>query len=143
MSWNTSIYVGHVAIEGLATANGIQGNVAKALLDILHHHNIPHVFKWVDNIVIFRSLVQSITSTGSVPPFIYTFDLESGFELMMPLGVPWNPIECKGQDFAWSFKNVGFLWDLKNRCVSLPERKHTKIIAKIDSILSSPNLSIM
>jgi len=31
-SWNNSIYVGHVAVEGLATAGGIQGNAADALL---------------------------------------------------------------------------------------------------------------
>jgi len=55
VSWNGSIYVGHVAVEGLATAGGIQGCPADALLDILHHHGIERVFKWVDDVVIFRT----------------------------------------------------------------------------------------
>src|SRR5882724_10150023 len=50
MSWNDSIYVRHVAVGGLATAGGIQGT----LLDILQDHKIPHVFKWVYDVVIFR-----------------------------------------------------------------------------------------
>ena len=57
--WEGSIYVGPVVVEGLATAGGIQGCLADAMLDILCHRGIPDVFKWVDDIVIFRSLVAS------------------------------------------------------------------------------------
>src|SRR5882724_6878205 len=35
------------------------------------------------------------------------------------------------------------LMGLKNQCISLPEKKHTKTIDKIDSFLFSPNLAIM
>ena len=45
--WKDKIFVGHVAVEGLATTSGIQGTPADRLLDILHFHNIKHVFIWV------------------------------------------------------------------------------------------------
>ena len=35
--WEGSVYVGHIAVEGLAMAGGIQGCLANAMLDILHH----------------------------------------------------------------------------------------------------------
>src|SRR5882724_9833049 len=46
ISWQDKIFVGHVAVEGLATTGSIQGIPANALLDILHFHGIEHVFKW-------------------------------------------------------------------------------------------------
>ena len=49
--WNGYIYIGPV--EGFATVGGIQGCLADTLLDILHHHRIEHVFKLVDDVVIF------------------------------------------------------------------------------------------
>src|SRR5882724_6013149 len=142
MSWNDSIYVGHVAMEGLVTAGGIQGNAADALLDILRHHGIPHVFKWVDDVVIFRHPVHSFTSVVGTPEFAYGFDLDSIFDITTPLGVPWHPIETKGQDFSSSVKYVGFLWDLERHHVSLPEKKQVKILAKINSFLASSILTV-
>ena len=114
MSWDNSIYVCHVAIEGIATASVIQDNAADTLLDILCHHEILHGFKWVNDIVIFRLPVRSIKSTVDNSQFFYNFDLQSVFQITTPLGVPWHPIEGKGQDFSWPVKYVGFLWDLKN-----------------------------
>ena len=35
VSWHDNIYVGHIAVEGLVTAGGIQGTPADALLNIL------------------------------------------------------------------------------------------------------------
>jgi len=77
MSWNNSIYVRHVAVEGLMTAGGIQGNATDALLDILQHHMIPHDFKWVDDVIIFRSPVCSFINVDGMPKFTYGFDLDS------------------------------------------------------------------
>ena len=37
ISWQDHIYIGHVTVEGLVTAGGIQGTTADALLDILRH----------------------------------------------------------------------------------------------------------
>jgi len=141
VSWNDAIYVGHVAVEGLATAGGIQGCPADALLDILRHHGIEHVFKWVDDVVIFRTPSHSINSRGSV--FSYNFDLPSVFRITDPLGVPWHPIEKKGQDFAFSVKYVGFQWDLEHRRVSLLEKKHMKLLSKLNLFISTASSALM
>jgi len=143
ISWNGSIYVRHVAVEGLTTAGGIQGNTTDALLDILWHHRILHIFKWVDDVIIFRSLVCSFINVDSMPEFTYGFGFDLVFDITMPLGVPWHLIESKGQDFTSSIKYIGFLWDLKLHHVSLPEKKCVKIISKIDAFISFPNCVIM
>ena len=59
--WNQSIFVGHYAVEGLAMAGEIQGCPADALLDILQHHSIEHMFKWVNDVVIFHTPCHSAT----------------------------------------------------------------------------------
>src|SRR5882724_2138655 len=69
--WQEKIYVGHVAVEGLAMAGGIQGTPADALLDIFQFHGIEHIFKWVNDIFIFHVPVSS--SCGALPSF--SFDL--------------------------------------------------------------------
>jgi len=103
---------------------GIQGNSANALLDILKSRNIPHVFKWVDDVILFRCLSASFLSLGS-QQFVYQYDLDTVFGITLPLGVPWHPLSSKGQDFAWTVKYIGFFWDLWNCCMSLPDKKNT------------------
>ena len=140
--WEGSIYVGHVAVEGLATAGGIQGCLANAMLNILCHRGIPDVFKWVDDIVIFQLPIASSfdARSSSGDQFSYSIDLQYFFNVTSPLGIPWHPINKKGQDFAPSVKYVGFLWDVSSRQVLLTNKKHTKLLAKLDSFLSSPHL---
>jgi len=67
----------------------------------------------------------------------YSFYLNTIFDITTPLGILWHLIETKGQDFASLVKYVGFQWDLESHCVSLPEKKQVKILAKIDSFLVS------
>ena len=138
ISWQENIYVGHVAVEGLATAGSIQGTPADALIDIFQHHGIEHVFKWVDDVVIFRVPVSP--SRSALPAF--SFDLKMVFRITAPLGVPWHPIEKKGQDFASSVKYVRFLWDLDHRRVSLPDKKCIKLLAKIDNFLALDSCTV-
>ena len=49
MFWRGGVYVQHVAIEGLAIAGSIQGNIADAALAILKHHEVEPAVKWVDD----------------------------------------------------------------------------------------------
>src|SRR6266481_5779649 len=138
--WEGSIYVGHVAVEGLATAGGIQGSLADAMLDILCHRGIPDVFKWVDDVVIFWSptLSSSLGGPSDTRDYTYPIDLAYFFNVTSPLGILWHPIESKGQDFAFSVKYIGFLWDIPSRWVSLTDKKCVKLVCKLDSFLSSP-----
>ena len=91
--------------------------------------------KWVDNFIIFYVPIHfEGHCSGSLP--IFNFDLGSLFGITGPLCIPWNPIEKKGQYFTSSVKYVGFLWDLKLCRVSLPDKKHVKLLSKIHSFLS-------
>src|SRR5882672_8287890 len=103
VSWQDKVFIGHVAVDGLATAGGIQGTPADALLDILRFHNIEHVFKWVDDVVIFRIPTPLYDPyAGSVP--LFNFDLDSIFSITAPLGIPWHPMAShrkKGPRFCF------------------------------------------
>ena len=112
------------------------------MLDILCHQAIPDVFKWVDDVVIFRSPVASSfdARSSSSAQFSYSIDLQYFFDVTSPLGIPWHPVNKKGQDFPPSVKYVGFLWDISSHQVLLTDKKRTKLLAKLDSFLSSPHL---
>jgi len=76
---------------------------------------------------------------GSISLYKYLFDLLKIFEAMQPLGIPWHPDKCS--DFDVIFTYLGFLWDLVNRSVSLPEKKHLKYLSKLDGIISTVSKS--
>src|SRR5882672_5741378 len=73
---------------------------------------------------------QPLYMTLMLVPFLYSILTWTPFlASRLPLashGIPWHPIEKKGQDFASSVKYVGFLWDLEQRRVSLPDKKRVK-----------------
>ena len=99
-----------MAIEGLATAGGIQGNVADAALAILKHHEVEPAVKWVDNFIFFQVPLLAIESPSSPPTF--KFDLNKILRITAPLGIPWHPITWKGQDFSDTLYYVSFTWDI-------------------------------
>ena len=51
------------------------------------------------------------------------------------LGVPWHPIESKGQDFQSVVSYIGFVWSLEGFSVSLSCKKHTKYLSKVSTLL--------
>ena len=61
--WNNSVYVQHVAIEGLATSR-IQGTVADATIFLLKFHKIEPAIKWVDNFIFFRCPIVGLLPSG-------------------------------------------------------------------------------
>jgi len=61
---------------------------------------------------------------------------------MDPLGVPWHPVEIKGQDFAPSVTYVGFLWDIQDQSVLLLTKKWLKYLDKIRAIQSFMKLMV-
>ena len=70
VSWNDSIYVGHVMVEGLAMAGGIQGCLADALLHIL---DTMESSMSSSGVMIFQTPSHSILSLKSA--VLYDFDL--------------------------------------------------------------------
>lgn len=124
-------YMDHNVPFGLASAAGLQGEVADATVDIWRHLGVGPVKKWVDDFDVFRFPVEHGPFVGTSDGIIYhySYDLTSIKQLIAPLQIPWH--KDKGQEFGDSFVYVGFLWDLPSRTVRLPERKRLKLISKL------------
>ena len=131
--WNTKIYMQHVAIEGLATARGIQGSVADVCIELLKHEGIHPVMKWVNDFVFFRSTILVGESTSNPPS--YAYNLQSIQNFTSPLGIPWHPLSQKGQDFKDHLTYVGFQWDISAHTVSVLEEKKARVSAKLAEFL--------
>ncbi|OBZ78926.1 hypothetical protein A0H81_01330 [Grifola frondosa] len=101
-------YIDHVVPFGITSGVGIQGEPMDAVVDVLEAHEIGPNRKWVDDLFNFRFPTA-------------------------PLGVPWHQTKCK--DYAFEAVYVGFLWDLWNRTVSLPEVKRLKYVAKLTAFV--------
>jgi len=133
--WKNGVYVQHIAIEGLATAGGIQGTVVDATVALLKFHNIQPTIKWVDDFVFFRSPCKPV-----VPPLppVFHYDLSSICNITEPLGIPWNPLTKKGHNFQSSFTYVSFDWDIPSRSVSLSSEKCLRLLSKVLGLLVTP-----
>jgi hypothetical protein len=128
-------WIDHTFPFGLTTAGGVQGNVADATVDILAHLDVSPIKKWVDGHSIFRYPCGGgvILPDGSVTPYEYLFGLINIYEKSRPLGVPWHPV--KWTDFSFIFIYLGFLWNLTDRSVTLPEAKRLKYLKKVSDAL--------
>jgi hypothetical protein len=133
------LFIDHVFPFGLATAGGVQGHVANATVDILHSLELGPIKKWVDDHTFFRFAISGglLLPDGSLSPFAYKHGLLKILSLSKPLGVPWHPKKCC--DFAFIFVYLGFLWDLTQRSVALPDKKRTKYQIKLTALLDSLN----
>jgi len=98
-------------VEGQATAGGLQGCPADALLDILQHHSIQDVFKWVDDIHYLLSL--PLYRSHDIP--IHILDLSS-FSVLLNLLAFHGTHERKGQEFAFTV-HTWFPWDMEHQRV--------------------------
>jgi hypothetical protein len=133
------LFIDHVFPFGLATAGGVQGHVADATVDILDSLDLGPIKKWVDDHTFFRFATSGglLLPDGSLSPFIYKHGLLEIYTLSKPLRVPWHPKKCR--DFASIFVYLGFLWDLVQRSVTLPDKKRIKYRNKLASLLDVLN----
>lgn len=120
-------YIDHVCPFGPRSGPGLQGQVMDAIVDILTRSGLGEFKKWVDDLVSFR-VPYGRNWLGS---FLYAYDIEDIFRVTKPLGVPWKPGKCFR--YASSVVYVGFLWNLRNRSVSLPEKKRTSALAVVSA----------
>lgn len=128
-------WIDHTFPFGLTTAGGVQGHVADATVDILAKLDVSPIKKWVDDHSIFRypSSGGETLPDGSTAPYQYLFGLIQIYDKSRPLGVPWHP--KKWTDFAFVFIYLGFLWNLTDRSVTLPEPKRMKYLGKVSDLL--------
>lgn len=120
---------------GLASASGLQGEVADATQDIWQAVEVKAI-KWVDDFDLFRfPAISGKYSSEEFPHLRYSYDMNFAKFIIAPLGVPWH--RSKGQDFSSKFHFLGFSWDMTRRSVSLSNEKKAKHIYRVQSLLTA------
>jgi len=100
MSWQGQFFIDHVLPFSLATAPGIQGNVANVVVDLLLHWEFGPVFKWVDDFNFLHEQYASITGLDSSVSYSYAYGLSDIIMKTDILGIPWHPVTKKGHNFS-------------------------------------------
>jgi hypothetical protein len=107
----------------MSSTPGVWGRLADAMCEIYKFKSVEELIKWVDDFVFFRFPRECS------PPYTYTYDTTIIWETAAYLGWPWAPE--KHTPFAASFTYIGFLWDLDNKTVCLPDAKRTKYLLRL------------
>ncbi|GBE80149.1 hypothetical protein SCP_0213520 [Sparassis crispa] len=127
-----NFYIDHVLPFGVSSGTGVQGEPMDAIVNILGAHDIGPSRKWVDDLITFRFPVDQL-ATSDVRK--YAYGLADIFRITDPLGVPWH--QTKYSDYASRAVYSGFLWDLDQRSVALPDEKHSKYLAKLTAFIAT------
>ena len=123
--WDNSFFIDHNAPFGATSAGGVFGRVADAKTAILASKQLGPSKNWVDDIVFFR---YPISFSSGLPNF--TYSLTEIYDLASLLGWPWKL--SKTRPFATTFKYLGFMWDLSQKTVQIPDDKKLRYLAKIE-----------
>jgi hypothetical protein len=78
----------------------------------------------------------SLSSPRSDADQSFTYNMEDIDRVYTELGVPWET--SKDVPFATSVPFIGFIWDIANHQVSIPDKKKTKYIAAIREWQTQP-----
>ena len=124
-------YIDHVVCFGVASGVGLQGAVMDALVDVLEALGIGPNEKWVDDLINFRYPISEVAPGV----YVYGHDIDDIFDLSHQLRVPWSAKKSGRHGTTGIY--LGFLWDLLERSVSLPEEKRAKYLAKIADALNT------
>lgn len=126
-------YIDHNHPFGAACASSNAGMIANAVVDIWEGEGVRPVLKYEDDLKIFRT-----PSTDGVfidGEFCYDYDREEMLRRIESLGVPWH--EGKGDDyFTFVTTFIGYLWDIPQKLVSLPEGKRLKFQERVRRFLN-------
>ena len=122
-------FIDHVCSFGVASGTGLQAQVMDAIVDILTAAGIKHIKVWVDDMISFR--FPNNPTKPAWQEWTYSYDVDTIFRLTKDLGVPWKPGKCF--EYADRIVYVGFLWNLRERSVSLTDEKRLKYIEKLDN----------
>ena len=122
--WNGLYYIDHNAPFGATSAGGVFGRVADAKSAILESKKIGPSKNWVDDFVFFRFPITLY------PEPVFSYSLTDIYSLANRLGWPWK--ESKTQPFSEDFKYLGFVWNLANKTVQIPEQKKLRYLEKLE-----------
>jgi len=95
-----------------------------------------------DDLVFFHTPSHTTWRHLEDTMYHYKYDIQAIKDITDPLGIPWNPIETQGQDFSLTVQYIGFLWNLREHSVSLPEKKHLKYLGKVSSFIAVAQHSV-
>ena len=73
----------------------------------------------------------------------FNFDLDTILVITRPLGIPWHCVKDKGQDFSTTFGYSSFLCNLCSCTIMLPEKKHSKAVAKLTVFMATASSPIL
>ncbi|KAF7330695.1 hypothetical protein MSAN_02447600 [Mycena sanguinolenta] len=124
-------HIDHVCPFGCSSSSGNAGTIGNAVVDIWKAEGVSPITRIEDDLAPFRSPVRT-NPDGS---YAYAYDHTDALERISPTRTPWHP--TKGQDFASLFVYIGFLWDIENKRVSLPEQKRLKFLERCRRFLRS------
>ena len=96
-------------MEGLSSAGNMQGSPADLLVTIFDSMLIGPALKWVNDFVLFHTPSSSYMDADGIPNYVYLYDLSTVTGVTVPLGIPWHPIETKGQDFKSTIPYIRFI----------------------------------
>jgi hypothetical protein len=119
------VHIDHCLNFGASLCPGIWGHIADAMVEVCLREGVKDLIKWVDDFVFFR-YPKEVDVRGS---YSYRYGEDLIWKLAENLGWPWAP--KKFVPFATSFMYIGFLWDLRQKTVSLPDVKKTKYLNKL------------
>lgn len=122
--WDEKYFIDCCAPFGAASSPGVFGHIADALVALYKAGGWTAVKKWVDDFLFFRYPHNTGGSSLS-----YSQSLNDIYSLTEPLGWPWK--SSKTRPFANTFLYLGFLWNISERTVELPENKSSKFIEKL------------
>lgn len=128
VSWNGKVYIDHCVAFGSASSAGLFGRVADCFVAIIQYHGAQQILKWVDDFIFFRYPSNSST------PYQYSYSSSLIFEVAHNLGLPWSL--PKFHEFSASFTYLGFLWNIPDRSVQLPDAKKKKFSDRCNLWLS-------
>ena len=121
--WDDRYYIDHNAPFGATSAGGVFGRVADAKSAILESKEIGPSKNWVDDFVFFRFPITLH------PDPIFTYSLSDIYSLAERLGWPWKA--SKTIPFSHEFKYLGFVWNLTEKTVQIPEPKKIRYLEKL------------
>jgi hypothetical protein len=125
VQWNGSYYIDHNAPFGATSAGGVFGRVADAKSAILTSKGLGPSKNWVDDFVFFRFPISSDSGL-----FLFSYSLSNIYILAELLGWPWK--HAKTRPFNTVFKYLGFVWDLSEKTVQIPDPKKQRYLVRLE-----------
>ena len=125
---SNDFFINHAHPFGAACASSNAGMIANAVVDIWRAEGVFPVPKYEDDLKAFR--FPSASGLFIDGDFRYDYDRSEMLCRISSLGVPWH--DEKGDEcFSFVTTFIGFLWDIPQKLVSLPEGKRNKFHQRV------------